>query len=92
MTADPFAGGARLADGQVLSLAGMPESRGRITLAIRPGARQPALTPETSPGEVEEVVYIGTDTLYLLKVAGTVGLSRAPAESRWAVAQPLPAR
>ena len=71
LEADPFAGGARLADGQVLSLAGMPES-GRITLAIRP--ERVSLTDSGNlAGEVEEVVYIGTDTLYLLKVAGQSG-------------------
>ena len=87
LEADPFAGGARLADGQVLSLAGMPES-GRITLAIRP--ERVSLTESGNlAGEVEEVVYIGTDTLYLLKVAGQSGF-RVRQQNRAGSGQPLP--
>ncbi len=87
LEADPFAGGARLADGQVLSLAGMPE-RGRITLAIRP--ERVSLTDAGNlAGEVEEVVYIGTDTLYLLKVAGQSGF-RVRQQNRAGSGQPLP--
>ena len=87
LEADPFAGGARLADGQVLSLAGMPES-GRITLAIRP--ERISLTDAGNlAGEVEEVVYIGTDTLYLLKVAGQSGF-RVRQQNRAGSGQPLP--
>ena len=87
LEADPFAGGARLADGQVLSLAGMPES-GRITLAIRP--ERVSLTDSGNlAGEVEEVVYIGTDTLYLLKVAGQSGF-RVHQQNRAGSGQPLP--
>ena len=87
LEADPFAGGARLADGQVLSLAGMPE-RGRITLAIRP--ERVSLTESGNlAGEVEEVVYIGTDTLYLLKVAGQSGF-RVRQQNRAGSGQPLP--
>ena len=87
LEADPFAGGARLADGQVLSLAGMPES-GRITLAIRP--ERVSLTDSGNlAGEVEEVVYIGTDTLYLLKVAGQSGF-RVRQQNRAGSGQPLP--
>ena len=87
LEADPFAGGARLADGQVLSLAGMPES-GRITLAIRP--ERISLTDAGNlAGEVEEVVYIGTDTLYLLKVAGQSGFS-VRQQNRAGSGQPLP--
>ena len=87
LEADPFAGGARLADGQVLSLAGMPES-GRITLAIRP--ERISLTDSGNlAGEVEEVVYIGTDTLYLLKVAGQSGF-RVRQQNRAGSGQPLP--
>ena len=87
LEADPFAGGARLADGQVLSLAGMPES-GRITLAIRP--ERVSLTDAGNlAGEVEEVVYIGTDTLYLLKVAGQSGF-RVRQQNRAGSGQPLP--
>ena len=86
LEADPFAGGARLADGQVLSLAGMPES-GSITLAIRP--ERVSLTDSGNlAGEVEEVVYIGTDTLYLLKVAGQSGF-RVRQQNRLGAAQPL---
>ena len=87
LEADPFAGGARLADGQVLTLAGMPES-GRITLAIRP--ERISLTDSGNlAGEVEEVVYIGTDTLYLLKVAGQSGF-RVRQQNRAGSGQPLP--
>ena len=87
LEADTFAGGARLADGQVLSLAGMPES-GRITLAIRP--ERVSLTDSGNlAGEVEEVVYIGTDTLYLLKVAGQSGF-RVRQQNRAGSGQPLP--
>ena len=87
LEADPFAGGARLADGQVLSLAGMPES-GRITLAIRP--ERVSLTDSGNlAGEVEEVVYIGTDTLYLLKVAGQSGF-RVRQQNRAGSGQSLP--
>nr|WP_286947896.1 ABC transporter ATP-binding protein [Pseudomonas sp. UBA6718] len=87
LEADPFAGGARLADGQVLSLAGMPQS-GRITLAIRP--ERISLTDSGNlAGEVEEVVYIGTDTLYLLKVAGQSGF-RVRQQNRAGSGQPLP--
>ena len=87
LEADPFAGGARLADGQVLSLAGMPQS-GRITLAIRP--ERVSLTDSGNlAGEVEEVVYIGTDTLYLLKVAGQSGF-RVRQQNRAGSGQPLP--
>ena len=87
LEADPFAGGARLADGQELSLAGMPES-GRITLAIRP--ERVSLTDSGNlAGEVEEVVYIGTDTLYLLKVAGQSGF-RVRQQNRAGSGQPLP--
>ena len=87
LEADPFAGGARLADGQVLSLVGMPES-GRITLAIRP--ERISLTDAGNlAGEVEEVVYIGTDTLYLLKVAGQSGF-RVRQQNRAGSGQPLP--
>ncbi|XQE66931.1 ABC transporter ATP-binding protein [Pseudomonas sp. P3C3] len=87
LEADPFAGGARLADGQVLSLAGTSES-GRITLAIRP--ERISLTDSGNlAGEVEEVVYIGTDTLYLLKVAGQSGF-RVRQQNRAGSGQPLP--
>lgn len=87
LEADPFAGGARLADGQVLSLACMPES-GRITLAMRP--ERVSLTDSGNlAGEVEEVVYIGTDTLYLLKVAGQSGF-RVRQQNRAGSGQPLP--
>ncbi|MES2819079.1 MAG: ABC transporter ATP-binding protein [Pseudomonadota bacterium] len=60
----------RLADGQMLEA---PSSRaGSVTLAIRPERVSLAETGELD-AEVENVVYIGTDTLYLLKVAGQSG-------------------
>ncbi|UUY09193.1 ABC transporter ATP-binding protein [Pseudomonas sp. J452] len=70
LTGDPFSGGVRLADGQLLSV---PCSQTTpVTLAIRP--ERVALSESGNlTAEVEEVVYIGTDTLYLLKVAGQSG-------------------
>jgi len=60
----------QLADGQVLP--GPVNAQGSVTLAIRP--ERVALSESGNlAGEVEEVVYIGTDTLYLLKVAGQSG-------------------
>ncbi|MDD0845096.1 ABC transporter ATP-binding protein [Pseudomonas sp. Gutcm_11s] len=87
LEADPFAGGARLGDGQVLNLAGVPQS-GRVTLAIRP-ERISLSESGNLAGEVEEVVYIGTDTLYLLKVAGQSGF-RVRQQNRGGMSQPLP--
>ncbi|MEX5448614.1 ABC transporter ATP-binding protein [Stutzerimonas stutzeri] len=75
-----------LADGQALPGAG--ERRGAVTLAIRP--ERVALSEAGNlVGEVEEVVYIGTDTLYLLKVAGQSGF-RVRQQNRGGSAQPLP--
>ena len=71
------------------ALAGLhkPES-GRITLAIRP--ERISLTDSGNlAGEVEEVGYIGTDTLYLLKVAGQSGF-RVRQQNRAGSGQPLP--
>ncbi|WP_394559874.1 ABC transporter ATP-binding protein [Aquipseudomonas alcaligenes] len=87
LDADPFAGGARLGDGQVLNLAGVPQG-GRVTLAIRP-ERISLSESGNLAGEVEEVVYIGTDTLYLLKVAGQSGF-RVRQQNRGGISQPLP--
>ncbi|MBC9252667.1 spermidine/putrescine ABC transporter ATP-binding protein [Pseudomonas alcaligenes] len=70
LAADPFAGGVRLADGQLLSVPCGQTTP--VTLAIRP-ERVTLSESGNLQGEVEEVVYIGTDTLYLLKVAGQSG-------------------
>ncbi len=60
----------QLADGQTLP--GYAVAQGAVTVAIRP--ERVALSESGNlTGEVEEVVYIGTDTLYLLRVAGQSG-------------------
>ncbi|HSX70713.1 MAG TPA: ABC transporter ATP-binding protein, partial [Pseudomonas sp.] len=60
----------QLADGQTLP--SHCSAQGAVTLAIRP--ERVALSDSGNlAGEVEEVVYIGTDTLYLLRVAGQSG-------------------
>jgi spermidine/putrescine transport system ATP-binding protein len=60
----------QLADGQTLP--SHCATQGAVTLAIRP--ERVALSESGNlAGEVEEVVYIGTDTLYLLRVAGQSG-------------------
>ena len=85
LTADAFASGVRLADGQLLSA--VSPTPGPVTLAIRP-ERISLQDNGDLRGEVEEVVYIGTDTLYLLKVAGQSGF-RVRQQNRLGAAQPL---
>ena len=67
---DTYSGGVRLSDGQLLP-ASCP-TEGRVTLAIRPERVRLASEGELA-GVVENIVYIGTDTLYLLKIAGQSG-------------------
>ncbi|AYC31067.1 ABC transporter ATP-binding protein [Pseudomonas cavernae] len=62
--------GVRLADGQLLSA--FSATRGPVTLAIRPERTRLADNGELV-GAVENVVYVGTDTIYHLKVAGQSG-------------------
>ena len=85
LPADAFASGVRLADGQLLSA--VSPTPGPVTLAIRP-ERISLQDNGDLQGEVEEVVYIGTDTLYLLKVAGQSGF-RVRQQNRLGAAQPL---
>jgi spermidine/putrescine transport system ATP-binding protein len=76
----------QLADGQTLP--SYCATQGAVTLAIRP--ERVALSDSGNlAGEVEEVVYIGTDTLYLLKVAGQSGF-RVRQQNRGGSGQPLP--
>ncbi len=86
LAADAFASGVRLADGQLLSA--VSPTPGPVTLAIRP-ERISLQDGGDLQGEVEEVVYIGTDTLYLLKVAGQSGF-RVRQQNRAGSGQPLP--
>ena len=67
---DTYSGGVRLSDGQLLATA--TSQSGSVTLAIRPERVSLAADGELA-GTVENIVYIGTDTLYLLKVAGQSG-------------------
>ena len=67
---DTYSGGVRLSDGQLLATA--TTRNGSVTLAIRPERVSLAADGELA-GTVENIVYIGTDTLYLLKVAGQSG-------------------
>ncbi|WP_423359701.1 ABC transporter ATP-binding protein [Pseudomonas citronellolis] len=62
--------GVVLADGQRLAAA--TTLPGKVTLAIRPERTELAQDGELE-GVVENVVYVGTDTVYHLKVAGTPG-------------------
>ncbi|MCP1607881.1 ABC transporter ATP-binding protein [Pseudomonas citronellolis] len=62
--------GVVLADGQRLTAA--TTLPGKVTLAIRPERTELAQDGELE-GVVETVVYVGTDTVYHLKVAGTPG-------------------
>ncbi|MBD9426255.1 ABC transporter ATP-binding protein [Pseudomonas sp. PDM15] len=75
----------QLADGQTLP--SHCPNQGAVTLAIRP--ERVALSESGNlAGEVEEVVYIGTDTLYLLRVAGQSGF-RVRQQNRCGVRQVL---
>ncbi|MCL6690527.1 ABC transporter ATP-binding protein [Pseudomonas sp. R3.Fl] len=62
--------GVVLADGQRLTAA--TTLPGKVTLAIRPERTELAQDGELE-GVVETVVYVGTDTVYHLKVAGAPG-------------------
>ncbi|MCP1646499.1 spermidine/putrescine transport system ATP-binding protein [Pseudomonas citronellolis] len=62
--------GVVLADGQRLTAA--TTLPGKVTLAIRPERTELTQDGELE-GVVETVVYVGTDTVYHLKVAGTPG-------------------
>jgi spermidine/putrescine transport system ATP-binding protein len=62
--------GVVLADGQRLAAA--TTLPGKVTLAIRPERTELAQDGELE-GVVETVVYVGTDTVYHLKVAGAPG-------------------
>ncbi|MDF3932694.1 ABC transporter ATP-binding protein [Pseudomonas citronellolis] len=62
--------GVVLADGQ--RLAASTTLPGKVTLAIRPERTELAHDGELE-GVVENVVYVGTDTVYHLKVAGQPG-------------------
>ncbi len=51
----------------------------RVTVAIRPErihlcAEEPADTPNRYPGVIEEVIYIGTDTIFRVRIGGRIGL------------------
>ncbi len=70
LAADAGEDGLRLADGQALR-APTP-LRGAVTVAIRP--ERVHLDPAGElEGTVEDVVYVGTDTVYHLNVAGQAG-------------------
>ncbi|MDH0334767.1 ABC transporter ATP-binding protein [Metapseudomonas otitidis] len=71
LDAEASESGLLLGDGQRLGLA-QGERRGPVTLAIRP-ERVELDAAGNLEGEVETVVYVGTDTLYLLRVAGQSG-------------------
>ncbi|MCT4957862.1 ABC transporter ATP-binding protein, partial [Pseudomonas aeruginosa] len=64
------ADGVRLADGQ--RLAATTPGSGAVTLAIRPERTELAADGQLE-GVLENVVYVGTDTVYHLNVAGQPG-------------------
>ncbi|HDQ4607573.1 ABC transporter ATP-binding protein [Pseudomonas aeruginosa] len=64
------ANGVRLADGQ--RLAATTPGSGAVTLAIRPERTELAADGQLE-GVLENVVYVGTDTVYHLNVAGQPG-------------------
>ncbi len=70
LTAEAGDDGVKLSDGQVLST--LTEHRGPVTLAIRPERVSLAADGQLL-GKVENVVYVGTDTVYHLDVAGQGG-------------------
>ncbi|MEG7362382.1 ABC transporter ATP-binding protein [Pseudomonas citronellolis] len=70
LEAEANGAGVVLADGQRLAAA--TTLPGKVTLAIRPERTELAQDGELE-GVVETVVYVGTDTVYHLKVAGTPG-------------------
>ncbi|SDI83798.1 spermidine/putrescine transport system ATP-binding protein [Pseudomonas delhiensis] len=70
LEAEASGDGVVLADGQRLAAA--TTLPGKVTLAIRPERTELAQDGELE-GVVENVVYVGTDTVYHLKVAGQPG-------------------
>ncbi|KQK62227.1 spermidine/putrescine ABC transporter ATP-binding protein [Pseudomonas aeruginosa] len=64
------ADGVRLADGQ--RLAATTPGSGAVTLAIRPERTELAADGQLE-GALENIVYVGTDTVYHLNVAGQPG-------------------
>ncbi len=70
LTAEASDDGVKLSDGQLLST--LTEHRGPVTLAIRPERVSLAADGQLL-GKVENVVYVGTDTVYHLDVAGQGG-------------------
>ncbi|MEL7940506.1 MULTISPECIES: ABC transporter ATP-binding protein [Pseudomonas] len=70
LEAEASGDGVMLADGQRLAAA--TTLPGKVTLAIRPERTELAQDGELE-GVVENVVYVGTDTVYHLKVAGQPG-------------------
>lgn len=70
LSAQAVEDGVRLNDGQLLEV--FSEQRGPVTLAIRP--ERISLSAEGQLlGKVENVVYVGTDTVYHLNIAGQSG-------------------
>ncbi|MGH8434277.1 MAG: ABC transporter ATP-binding protein [Pseudomonas sp.] len=70
LSAEALDSGVRLADGQLLSA--FSAKRGAVTLAIRP-ERVSLAEDGQLEALVENVVYVGTDTVYHLQVAGQSG-------------------
>ena len=68
--AENDADGVRLADGQ--RLAATTPGSGAVTLAIRPERTELAADGQLE-GVLENIVYVGTDTVYHLNVAGQPG-------------------
>nr|MBH9374496.1 ABC transporter ATP-binding protein [Pseudomonas aeruginosa] len=69
------ADGVRLADGQ--RLAATTPGSGAVTLAIRPERTELAAAGQLE-GVLENIVYVGTDTVYHLNVAGQPGFRVRP--------------
>ncbi|MGY4533453.1 spermidine/putrescine transport system ATP-binding protein [Pseudomonas sp. TE3786] len=70
LSAEGLEDGVRLSDGQLLGA--ISAQRGPVTLAIRPERISLAAEGQLL-GKVENVVYVGTDTVYHLNVAGQGG-------------------